>query len=246
MENFTIFTPEIPPEGRAREPHPTTSNEPGRYLKPHLRVLSPGKLANGVATIHKGRDRDVKFLIHLQREYPNAIGFLPTQALENYLQAGRVKITTENGEAAGFILAGRALRWQPLLRPIYQAAVAMDATRRHHGLALLADIEAEAKAAGQIGLQANCAAELEANEFWKAAGFVAIGIMTPDNARRRDIICWRKPLTRSLPTWFAHLPQRAGHSAKTVISNRQKSLNNWQQARKPHALFKLYGIQTPH
>lgn len=89
----------------------------------------------------------------------------------------------------------------------------MDAQRRHHGLALLQLLEREARAVGQIGIQANCAVGLEANEFWDAAGFKPICILTPRNARGREIICWRKPLVNRVPLWFALPPQRAGHKA---------------------------------
>ena len=183
--------------------------------------------------------QDVKFLEHLQRVYPNAIGFLPRMALDHYTAAGCAKIAIENGDPAGFILGSKRLRWQPLLRPIYQAAVAMDATRRHHGLALLAEIEAEARAAGQLGLQANCAAELEANEFWRAAGFIAIACLTPPNARKRDVICWRKPLATRVPLWFSQLPQRAGRHAGRSASDRQRSILNHFKTGKPHALITI-------
>lgn len=183
---------------------------------------------------------DLAFLDHLQKTYTNCLGFLPRVALEWYAETAHVRLAEENGQAAGYILGHHRLRWQPLLRPIYQAAVAMDATRRHHGLALLAVIEAEARAAGQIGLQANCAAELEANEFWKAAGFIPIACLTPINRRGRDLICWRKPLVRNVPSWFADLPKRAGHKAAASKSSRASFIQNHAKEGKSHALVSFY------
>ncbi len=112
------------------------------------------------------------------------------------------------GHALGF-LPKVALEWY-----------AMDAQRRHHGLQLLADLEAKARTAGQLAIQANCAADLEATEFWKAAGFTAIAHLTPDNVRGRDVICWRKALTTKIPAWFIDLPARAGHRAAKPVSVR--------------------------
>jgi hypothetical protein len=113
------------------------------------------------------------------------------------------------------------LSWQPLLASVVQAAVCMDAQRRHHGLALLLRFEQEARARGQVALQANCAIGVEANEFWQAAGFKPIAHLTPATKSGRHIICWRKPLTRHLPSWFTDLPAKAGHRARKGVSSRE-------------------------
>lgn len=163
---------------------------------------------------------DVKFLAHLQRKFSGALGFLPTIAQEWYACHSCVTLAIENNTPAGYILGRPALKWNPLIRPIYQACVAMDAQRRHHGLALLADLESKARAAGQLAIQANCAADLEATEFWRAAGFIPVAHLTPANVRSRDVICWRKALTSRIPAWFIDLPQRAGSRASKPVSVR--------------------------
>jgi undecaprenyl pyrophosphate synthase len=96
----------------------------------------------------------------------------------------------------------------------------MDAQRRHHGLALLLKIEEEARQRGQVAIQANCAIGVEANEFWAAAGFKPIAHLTPQTKSQREIICWRKPLTRKLPAWFTVLPAKAGGRSLAVNSTR--------------------------
>lgn len=169
--------------------------------------------------------RDLLFVLDLQRKYSNQVGYLPTPAIERYLTDNDISIAVDNDTPAGYLLGKPTLRWQPLLAPITQAAVAMDAQRRHHGLNLLADLAAAAAARGQVGLQACCAVGVEANEFWHAAGFVPICHMTPDNARSREIICWRLPLTKRIPLWFAQPPARAGWHAKiaTTVRNPNRS-----------------------
>lgn len=165
---------------------------------------------------------DLKFVDALQKRFSNQVGFLPRPAITQYLDAGQVRIIAENGSPAGYILGRPSLAWQPLLRPIFQACIAMDAQRRHLGLMLLKQIEAETIASGQIGIQANCAADIEANEFWKAAGFSLICHLNPSNARGRDIVCWRKPLIRKIPLWFALPPARAGHRAHHATHNQRQ------------------------
>lgn len=96
----------------------------------------------------------------------------------------------------------------------------MDAQRRHHGLALLLLLEQEARDRGQLALQANCAVGVEANEFWSLAGFKPVAHLTPATKSQREIICWRKPLQRSLPSWFTSLPAKAGGRGNAVNSTR--------------------------
>lgn len=169
---------------------------------------------NGIRT---ATEADILFLDSLQKKYRGCLGFLPRPALDFYARHGLVTVAQENGEPAGFLLGKEKLRYEPRIRPIFQAAIAMDAQRRHHGLALVALLCEQAKAAGQLAVQANCAADLEANEFWEAAGFQAINAMTPDTLRGRPIICWRKSIDIQLPDFFWTPPLRAGHRAATPV-----------------------------
>lgn len=163
---------------------------------------------------------DLAFVDSLQKKFGRSLGFLPRQAIEVNLEKGNITLTRENDDAAGYLLVRPVLSWQPQLASIVQAAVCMDAQRRHHGLALLLLIEKEARSRGQLGLQANCAIGVEANDFWQAAGFKPIAHLTPETKSGREIICWRKPLKRSLPAWFTDLPARAGHRCRNTNSTR--------------------------
>jgi hypothetical protein len=167
--------------------------------------------------IRTGNVSDVTFLDHLQTKYKGCLGYFPKVALEAYLNTGLVTVATENNDNAGYLLGKDYLRYQPGIRPIFQAAVAMDAQRRHLGLALLDQLILKAKAASQQVIQANCAADIEAIEFWKAAGFQAIVAMQPDTYRARPIITWRLCVSETLPTWFWTPPARAGWRAGTPI-----------------------------
>lgn len=183
-------------------------------------AVSVPEPAKTVGQLSRATLKDLRFIDSLQKKFGRCLGFLPTRALEVNLEAGNVDLCMENGEPAGYLLCRPRLSWQPLLGSIVQAAVAMDAQRRHHGLALLLQVEERARTAGQVALQANCAIGVEANEFWAAAGFKPIAHLTPATKSGREIICWRKALTRKLPAWFTMLPAKAGGRSLVVQSTR--------------------------
>ena len=170
--------------------------------------------------IRIGTPNDLTFVESVRKKFGHALGFLPLEAITNSLEAGFIKICNENDDSAGYILSRPHLAWQPKLRSITHAAVCMDAQRRHHGLALLKTIEAEAVADGLLAIQACCAVGLESNDFWKSAGFLPIAHLTPQTKSGREIICWRKPLTPTVPIWFAMLPERSGHRALPTVHTR--------------------------
>lgn len=194
-------------------PPPGEQGHSGYLIAP---AATPGVLSRATLT-------DLRFIDSLQKKFGRSLGFLPTAALEANLEQGNVDLCLENGDPAGYLLCRPRLSWQPLLGSIVQAAVCMDAQRRHHGLALLLQVEERARAAGQVGLQANCAIGVEANEFWAAAGFKPIAHLTPATKSQREIICWRKPLVRKLPAWFTTLPAKAGGRGLAVNSTRNIS-----------------------
>lgn len=174
---------------------------------PQFRILTP---------IVHATPADLAFVVALQKKHSGALGFLPTAALEWYIEHKRVTLTTENTDAAGYLLGRTHFRWQPLMRPITQAAVLMDVQRRHHGLRLVDQVVEQASLAGQYAVQAMCAADLDSVEFWKAAGFREIGRYSPDNKRNRAMICFRRPLTPASPAWFNVMPPLAGWKGKRV------------------------------
>jgi N-acetylglutamate synthase-like GNAT family acetyltransferase len=218
----------------------------------------------GAGNLRTATVSDLTFIDSLQKKFARAVGFLPKIALENYTGRGHIRLAIENGDPAGYILSKPHLAWRPEMRSITQACVAMDAQRRHHGLALLKQIEAESRAAGLIAIQACCAVGLESNEFWAAAGFRPIVHMTPSNARDREVICWRLPLVKKLPLWFIDMPRRAGwraakpnstrdvnrctdatNLARRFITTSPKAQAREDQTRSPGMRAQAYGARTP-
>lgn len=131
---------------------------------------------------------------HLARKFTDELGFLPALALEWYADRGLVWRIRENGDPAGFLVARLDYAADNRLAGIIQAAIDFDLQRRRHGLALVEHAARLATSAGKTVLQCWCAADLPANDFWRAAGFTAAGTRPGGRSRNRKLILWRRPL----------------------------------------------------
>lgn len=200
--------PELVPRVCAFVPDTT----PGHAKKPVLYV--PPKASDAHVTIAKPHHK--KEVMELQRKFSNELGFLPSKAIDWYLEQSLVAVAAENGEPCGYLLGRERFAYQPLMRPITQAAVFMDAQRRHHGLALVNALCNRAVREGQHVVQCSCANDIDAVDFWLTAGFLPVGSHKLDNKRKRDIIVFRRLLVPHCPKWFWDPPHRAGHNARLV------------------------------
>lgn len=204
---------------QCRKRPPTLSQQVTVKGPEDLRLPQPDVPRETPPTLRLGTRADLAFCDHLQTKYKGHLGYFYRQALEAYLDRHRVFITEENADAAGYILTAERLACAPEIRPIFQAAVAMDAMRRHHGLTLVKHIIEATANAGQTIVQANCAAELEANSFWEAAGFKAVYAQTPETKAGRLIITWRYSINAEIPSTFYTPPSRAGHRARRTYAS---------------------------
>lgn len=158
----------------------------------------------------KGSAVHQKFIEHWMRKNYEAVGFLPGAAVQEYLDAGHCSIVNQNGQPAGYILHRAQLRSMRWVRPLTQIAVAFDARRNSAGRRLITSVAAAGKRAGAQALQAWVAEELEANEFFHAAGFVPIIARREENRRGRLLILWRLPLAQVRHVDFMQVPKVAG------------------------------------
>lgn len=126
------------------------------------------------------------FIESLMRRNYEAVGFIPRPRVEEYVVRGQALVETENAEPCGYLLFGNG--W-PLLK-VYQAVVAYDARRREHGLALVGRLIDVARRRGLQGVSLWCADDLEANDFWRSAGFHFAGQRHLANRRGRAHNRW--------------------------------------------------------
>ena len=137
---------------------------------------------------------DLRFVRSLARTFTNQIGFIPDAATERELHRRNILLGELNNAEAGFLLTLPTLASQPTTAAIIQTAVHLDAQRNAVGLALVAEAAATAKANGALILQAWCRSDLEANDFWRAAGFAAIAARPGGNAHAQNHTLWRLAL----------------------------------------------------
>lgn len=88
-------------------------------------------------------------------------------------------------------------------------------------MTLVADLIAQAERDGQFAIQAMCRDGLDANLFWRDAGFIEICRLDNQACRSRDVICWRYPLStinehnfKEVEKWFFEAPKVAGYQAR--------------------------------
>lgn len=153
--------------------------------------------------------RDARYVRHLQKVFNEQLGFLSDGAVIERIRQGNVSLALENGEPAGYLLGATEISAAKHIRPVFQAAVQMDAQRRHHGLALLNDLTTAAISHKQTIIQCFCRQNLEANDFWRAAGFVPVALRDVNAARQQPCILWRKPLARMTAETLLWMPPNA-------------------------------------
>lgn len=133
----------------------------------------------------------VAYADSLAHKNSEALSFLPLPRLKEYARLGQLMVETENDEPCGFLVHGVGF---PAMR-IYQHCIQYDARRRDHGLALVGRLIRKAVAERYEAISLKCAADLEANAFWREAGFNFV--RTIPGGKRRG---------RTLNVWYMELP----------------------------------------
>jgi len=124
-----------------------------------------------VQTLVIPRSTAVKYAVDLARRNSEALSFIPQPRLEQYAEFGQLLIESENDDPCGFLVFGNTF---PILK-IYQACIQYDVRRIQHGLNLLRRLINYAEHYGFTAISLHCADDLEANQFWQAAGFQFAG-----------------------------------------------------------------------
>lgn len=219
--NLQKPTPRCNTHTALNAPPPAESALPGKLENPptatpavHIAVTADPPAVR-IATA-----ADASFVCDLQRRFSNELGFLPHMAVDWYIDNGRVLLRQLNGQHAGYLLGRSHLRCQPWVAPLTQTAISFDAQLRDLGRGLVEHAAVTAAADGRSILQAWCRVDLDANEFWRAMGFTAVGIRRPDNQRQQPLLLWRRPLTELGRSRLLILPTAAGFRAVTSEQRR--------------------------
>lgn len=129
--------------------------------------------------------QDIVYVMSLMRENRESVGGLPQPAIMERIERGTLILAEINNDPVGYILydlRGRTIR-------IPQACIQYDARRRKYGEAIVANLLAQhANRINEVNLR--CAADLEANVFWRDMGFTCVGTTPGGRRRGRTINIW--------------------------------------------------------
>lgn len=167
--------------------------------------------------VRYARPTDLNFILDLTRKNTEALGFIPQAGVEQYLARRGVVLALENDTPAGFLLGNHAAPENPGMTLIHQACICYDARRRALGLELVARVAQHAAVARNGAMQLWCRGELDANDFWRAAGFEAMGLRSGGDRRGIPQILWRRAIVRNARLDAAPSVRRRGRAGTPVI-----------------------------
>jgi hypothetical protein len=131
-------------------------------------------------------ETDLTYIVSLMRANRESVGGLPAPAILERLKRGTVLLAKENDDPIGYLLYD--VRNKNIRIP--QACIQYDARRRDFGIKLVNDLLGAYPDAEQISLR--CAADLEANLFWRDLGFTCTGTVPGGRRRGRTINYWTR------------------------------------------------------
>ena len=138
-------------------------------MSDRISSASAGRAASSsTSVVRSAVSADLAYIVMLQKAHAAALGFLPRQALKEKIDRGQVILARVGGRRAGFLHHG-SLRG-PEVR-VFQIAVSPEVRSTGVGRALVQCLIDRAAAAGAGGVSLRCLSFLDANRFWRAAGF---------------------------------------------------------------------------
>jgi hypothetical protein len=129
------------------------------------------------SVVRAARVRDWSYIEHLSNHFSYELGFIPKIAFINRIEGrrgGGVLLNVVDKQSGGFLHYG-TMRDGGECR-IFQSAIDYQLQRQHHGLSLVNEFVEQADAAGVRLITCRCLITLDANRFWRAAGFQQVGV----------------------------------------------------------------------
>jgi GNAT superfamily N-acetyltransferase len=155
---------------------------------------------------------DLPFILDLAKKDPDALGFVPREAIAEQIDGRQCVVAVANGDLVGYVLHGKG---GTAVLPIVQAAVIPDARRERIASALVDRVKQRAGKLGcqEVGLA--CAADLVgALAFWKASGFRLIGSTNGGATRGRVLNVFKTHAVDPLQPALLGLPDIVGPGRK--------------------------------
>ncbi len=138
---------------------------------------------------------DVGPILDLLNPERNRIGFFPPGAVYDHIGRRGTAVAQIGGQIAGVISGYRSMRYGRWIRPITFLIVLPHLRRSGIATALVDHVADEARADGQLALQAWTRQDVPGWQLWAALHFDPICVKHTPNADKRASILFRKRLT---------------------------------------------------
>lgn len=129
-------------------------------------------------------EEDLTYVMSLMRANRESVGGLPSPAVAERIERKTLLLARINDDPCGYLLYD----YRDNIIRIPQACIQYDARRRRYGEALVGSLLNSYPQAEEVRLR--CAADLEANIFWKDMGFACTGTSKGGSRRGRSINSW--------------------------------------------------------
>lgn len=108
------------------------------------------------------------------------VGFIPRPRVRQHIERELYRLQIDQNEIVGYMIHGPARD----VVAVHQAVVDLSCRRLGFAQAMAADLEQWARSRAANALRLVCRDDLEAQQFWRAAGYQAIG-WEPAGVKRR-------------------------------------------------------------
>lgn len=142
--------------------------------------------------VRQATEDDLLYVVSLMRANRESVGGLPVPALRERIDRGTVLLASINDDPVGYVLYD----YRDGIIRIPQACIQYDARRRRYGVALMQRLLGRYESIREVSLR--CAADLDANVFWRDMGFTCVGSVPGGKRRGRTINLWTMWMERRL------------------------------------------------
>lgn len=177
--------------------------------------LCPIRTNGSVAlTIRAATADDLPYVMALQRANRESVGGLPSPAIEERIGRATLTLASLNGDPCGYLMWD----YRDTRLRIPQACIQYDARRREYGKALWLNVLAQCPDISEAALR--CAADIDANLFWREMGFDCVTVVRGGTRRGRMLNVWRQ--------WFGE-PQLFGIDQISVTPVAQRRVDTFDE-----------------
>ena len=182
-----------------------------------------GETSMKAITIQLACEDDLKFIDHLQKRNAEELAFFPKSAFEREIENQRIVLARVNDTPAGYLYHGQ---FNSTMR-IHQACIEYDLRKQAYGAALIRNLIASCELTLQVyNVCLRCGSDIEANDFWRAMGFMCVRVTQGGARRMRDINHWIYEIRPTLVPFAQVDPSSAKQDARAWAKSRKSGIKS--------------------